>query len=134
MKQLLGTTTKIFNAFDENKPISSVFFKPYDSGLDFFYRVAAIITVPIISTALSLYVALDTVFQIFRAITFLIKDRPEVVKDATNRLKEDIKSLLIGILLIPLSPIIEAVDVIGSGIASLSQNIDADESEVQNSL
>lgn len=102
--------------------MSSVFFKRYNSISDFFYRVAAIITVPIIGAAQCLYLALDIIFQICRAITFLIKDRPEVVNDATARLKQDIISLLIGILATPFSPLIETVDVIGGGIASLSQN------------
>ncbi len=116
INDLWGVTTRALIALDERRPVSSAFFKPYDSALNFFMRAAAIITVPIICTLQSAYFALDMIFQTFRGIYYFIKSDTEKASDAGTRFINDTISLVTAFVAIFISPAVELIDVVGSAV------------------
>ena len=118
-----GVTNRAVNNIVSNKNLSikSIFFQPYQSKLDPFTRANSLITGPLVisfialeCTAISLYFAIKTIVDLVKS------DSAQAKKDG-KVLGNVLLSLCVSLLAAVLNPIINFIDLIGSGINSLPQ-------------
>ncbi|MCL9683778.1 hypothetical protein [Legionella maioricensis] len=128
--KLAGTTARAGATARSNQAVSSVFFKPYQSPADFLYRTASVITAPLIFTGFSAFFALKAGFEVLKAIGSLLllntASAKENIKEAGDSLKGSVYLLVVAVV----SPFINLVDLIGSGIKSVLPHSNAETEEV----
>lgn len=99
-----------------------VFFKPYQSTADFFKRMAYVATAPVFLSLIALEL---TVGAMIVGLSILI-DAVSLDLDGAKQTAATAYSLLLGagamMLFAIASPIVNLVDLIGGGIASLRQD------------
>lgn len=102
-------------------PVRSFFFKPYKNTADALSRTGAIVAAPVLLGALSFEFALISVFSVLNALVELVTMDTKAAQD--NLIESAAAFILTGIVLLAAvtSPIINAIDLIGGGIATLNQ-------------
>lgn len=121
--------TAFLNFLSSESDIKRNFFQPYQSKSDLFFRSATVITAPITLTAIALEFAALTLGYAIKSLVEFVMLRPS---DAVDDLGNSAMSFMtaIGLALAALaSPVINAVDLIGSGVVTLRQNHEHDEQE-----
>ncbi len=122
MKNTMGAT-KTVTSYILGESNTPGLFNPYKSGSDFHERATSIVTAPIYTALESLSIALGSVNLILHSITQLV-----IFVDPMKALSMFADALLMLVIAAEyalraiLSPIINAVDLIGSGIATLMQD------------
>lgn len=127
---LFSQTGVVSPALDKlmgNKSDVPVFFNPYQSKSDVFFRAASVVTAPIALSVFALEAALFAVGYAFKALWNLVTLNPA---EALVSLRESAISLLcaaLGLTVAIASPVINAVDLIGSIKPTLNQKSDSEE-------
>ena len=119
------TTNALENFLDDgpnSKPTSSFFFKPFESKSDPFFRASTLITGPIVLSCLALEVALATIYYALKSIAHLATLDTVGAKDSFESSANHFIAMALQICAAVISPIANFIDLIGGGIASLSQN------------
>ena len=128
---LTGTTAQVGNAWGD-RPIRSVFFKPYTSVGDFAYRGITIVAAPIILAGVSIASLLVAGWQLLQAILQAIgsnfSTRWDTQEETSVRDKLNVSggyALTAGICVVAaiISPFLNAIDSIGSAIVTVKNAI-----------
>ena len=99
-------------------PLKSIFFQPYTKS-DCFFKAISIITAPIAFSIFSVEFSLCSVFYAFKAIIDLVMLSPERALDNLKASSDNFISMVICLLSALISSIVNAIDLIGGGIATL---------------
>ena len=127
---LVGIPARALLAERRNESIGPVFFKPYKSPKDFIFRTVSVGTAPIIITGFAAYFALESGFELIKGIGNLILLNGS--KATEHFEKSDSSLILAGFLLViaVLSPVINLVDLIVSGVNTMLQDSNDEEEEL----
>lgn len=101
----------------------TVFFKPYTSVKDGVVRVASIVTAPVMFAIHSASALLETLASLLRVASGLLEGNVNGRDSVTTHLGDACEQLIgcaFMLLTAFVSPIANAVDVIGSGVTSLT--------------
>ncbi len=140
IKDLLGTTANAFllaadednNASNITRAISSAFFKPYKSPSNVLFRTTSIITDPLLFTAGTAFFVLSAAFDLLKTFASLFTLNLTGAKENIGECGDSLKGVCFMLVAAIVSPVINLVDLIGSGVASLKQN-SVEEEEVHQS-
>ena len=124
--KLTGTTPKAVYAYLNDEAVSSVFFKPYKSPGNFFYKVGSVIAAPVIHTGFSACFALNAGFAILKAIGNLLLLNTASAKENAKEAGFSLREAGIMLVLAIASPFINLVDLIGSGVKSILPDSNAE--------
>jgi hypothetical protein len=117
MRELLGATGNVFSS--ENH----AFFKPYQSAKDFTYRVASVVTAPIVFAGYSLYEFSMACYMLLKAIANILILNFSVAGSDFVESGKCILGFSLMLLSALLSPLANLIDVLGSVITSLKQTM-----------
>ena len=129
------TMDVIRNQSAENPlPIRSFFFKPYESKTDPLYRAATVMTAPLAFTAVAAECALFSILYAFKSIVDLaaldITSSRANLSGSLYFLTATAAALCIAVI----SPLLNAIDLIGAGISTLYQDSDEEENQASQVL
>mgnify|MGYP003390727750 CR=1 FL=1 len=121
-REYSGVTRRAVNSLlHGSEPMHGIFFQPYDvhESKNPFFRAATIVTAPICSAIFALQTAVMAVNYLCKSILSLAKME---FGASSHYFKESGKCLLgmcINLLLSPISPVVNLVDLIGGGVATV---------------
>lgn len=127
--QQCGTTNTLFDHLRLGKPepVKSIFFKPYQSKSDFFYSTASVFTAPASLALLSLELFTASLYTGLRTVVDLVQRNTQAAKfHGINSIIYMACSFVAAIVAVA-SPVINLVDLVGGGIATLNQKKEAPE-------
>lgn len=110
---------KIYDEF-ENPFRSSIFFKPWQSKSDPFYKTLSIITAPVCLSILTLKLTLESVFLAFKSIVDLAQSGSKEAKTTFKRSMKCLLGMIIALVSAIVSPLVNIVDLIGSGVSTIA--------------
>ena len=119
-----GITHTLFDHVRLNKkePIKTLFFKPYQSKTEFFYKTSGVITAPICASIIAIELAVGSLYLGLKSLVDLAQLDTQTAKihiiDAVVHLVCSFVALIAAMA----SPVINFVDLVGSGINTLRQN------------
>lgn len=117
-----GMTNTLFDhvRLGREAPIKSLFFNPYQSPKEFFYKAASVVTAPVCLSVIALELASASLYLGIRSAVDLAKLNTHVAKihliDAVFHMVFAFVAAIAAIA----SPFINIVDLAGAGIASLT--------------
>ncbi|MFI4962704.1 MAG: hypothetical protein ACHP6H_02480 [Legionellales bacterium] len=117
---LSGLSGAISGLNEERDPI---WFESYKTKTEFAARSAAIITAPAIFTAMAVYYTLQVVLSLLEAIIYDIVLNQNL-GSACGSLGEAFSPLwdcFVCLIYVVTSPVIEVIDVVGSGLATIPE-------------
>lgn len=119
-----GVTVKLIsNLFEDNpSPVKSFFFKQYKSLSDPFYRAGTVITDPVILLFVALECLIVAAFYAVKSLVQLTMFEPSNARDSFGGSAAFLLAACIQICAALTAPIINAIDLIGSGINSISES------------
>jgi hypothetical protein len=117
-----GVTVRLVsNLFiDRPSPIKSFFFKQYKSIADPFFRTSSLVTDPLVLTYLALEFILIAALYVIKSLVDLTMWEPWKAKDSLGNSVAFLVAASIQIFAAITAPIINAVDLMGSGINLMS--------------
>jgi CBS domain containing-hemolysin-like protein len=116
-----GTTYDVFDHVvkDDKKPWSTVFFTPYKSAPDFFYRASSVVSAPVFLSLLSIELAAVSFYlslnSLFKLATLDPKAAKTRILDSTIHFLAAIAAAVAAFV----SPFVNFVDFIGAGVTSM---------------
>ncbi|WP_298625854.1 hypothetical protein [uncultured Legionella sp.] len=118
-----GMTNTIFDhiRFGKEAPIKSLFFHPYQSKTEFFYKTASVVTAPASLSVIALELATASLWLGIRSAVDLAKFNTHAAKIHLIDGIFHMVFALISALTAVASPFINAIDLVGAGIATLTQ-------------
>ncbi len=124
-KILLGGATTVLIRYITNENKDHRFFKPYQSGSDVYARTTSIVTAPLDFACMSLEMAIKSINTFKKGLEeVLTLDLLEAIGTFISGFVGLILGAMFALIGI-MSPVINAIDLIGGGIATLMQdNID----------
>lgn len=122
------TMDVIRNQTDENPlPIRSLFFKPYQSKADPIYRAATVITAPLAFTVAGVECALFSVLYAFKSIVDIATLDFASAKANLSGSLYFLTAMTTALCIAAISPLVNAIDLIGGGINTLFENHNEEE-------
>jgi hypothetical protein len=117
------TTRALFNIIATKPlPTKSFFFQPYESNLDPLCRVSSIVTDSLVLSFLALQLGIVSAIHALKSLVDLICLDPQEAKDDIILSGQLLGSMFVMIFAAALSSIINTIDLIVSGVATLSQD------------
>jgi hypothetical protein len=107
---------------DEEDIFRANFFRPYQSKSVPFFKAASIVTAPIAFTAVALECLVATICLGLKALVDLVTLHPSKAFEDLVVAGVCVLGVIRSVALAITSPIINAVDLVGSGVATLGQN------------
>ncbi|BCA94565.1 hypothetical protein TUM19329_09260 [Legionella antarctica] len=124
---IMGTSLRATLTWSDNEPLRPVFFKPYKSPSDVFFRTTSIGTDSLFFTVGTAYYALVAGFEFLKSIANLITLDFIAAKENIVDARDALIGALILFVGVIASPFINLVDLIGGGVTSLMQNEEEEE-------
>lgn len=123
-----GTVYKVFNhatKSDGVKPMSSVFFTPFESAPNFFYRAGCVVTSPVCLSLLAIELAAASFYLSLSSLVRLATLNPQAAKTRiTDSLIHFVVAVVAAIAAF-LSPFVNFVDFVGACVTSALPKKDA---------
>ncbi|KTD78782.1 hypothetical protein [Legionella waltersii] len=116
-----GTTYDVFDHVikDDKKPWSTVFFTPYKSAPDFFYRAGSVVSGPVFLSLLAIELASVSFYLSLNSLFKLVTLNPQAAKtriiDSTVHFLATIAAAFAAFV----SPFVNFVDFIGAAVTSM---------------
>lgn len=121
----LGTTLKaieISGSTSSKLPVSSAFFKPYQSLTNVVGRTTSIITDPVVLAGLTAYCTLQMGIYLLKSIVNLITINLSDAKENISAIGTFLLAAALAITALILSPLVNFIDLIGGAVVSLIPN------------
>lgn len=118
----VGTAEEaISSAFDEKKKVRHAFFKPYKDPSDFFIRAVTIASAPIACAVLAIEALAIAIFCAFDALVELCRGNTNKATGAIKATGVALLGMLAAVLTAFISPLVNLIDLIGGGVATIGQ-------------
>lgn len=118
-----GTISHVIdhNLKGKNEPLRSLFFSPYKSKSDFALRAADIIIAPLCFSFITLELAVNSLYLGLQSIVDLARLDTQKAKIHSIDAAFNLVLALISAVVAIVSPLVNLVDFIGSGVTSITQ-------------
>ena len=122
LSEAVGTTGEAFsNAFDDKKKVRHAFFKPYKDPSDFCIRAATIISAPIACAIFSIEALGFAIFFAFDALVKLCQGNTNKATEAAKKSGVALLGMVAAVITAFISPLVNLIDLIGGGVATIEQ-------------
>lgn len=115
-----GTSGQIFDSFLKDKVSDGpIFFSPYKSAPDLFFRTTSIFTAPVCFAIYTTGFCLGAVFIACQSLVELVSVEPEKAKESAGMTVTCLLLMGIALLSMLMSPFVNLIDLIGGGVTTV---------------
>lgn len=114
-----GVSFKSVKDLAKGRDISDNFFKPIKSGPRFFFKTATVATAPFVFTGITTYFIIEACFDLCSAIVNCFINWDNASSNLDDAIGAVLATVVFAVLAV-VSPVINLVDLVGSGINSFN--------------